>query len=292
MDKDDLFHFSEDLEGIGAGFDKQLKQSENEKTKQALKKARVLCICEDFDQALKIYKGITAEDFECIPAYIGILRVHSKDFTVYEGEEIEKDIKVINKLGDGSEADDIEYVDYLKKRKEYLAKKPAQPAKPAIPDGILSKAEAKKLYGKKEYKKALPSLLYYAENDVSPDGELYYMLGDCYYQGDYSDDWGEKSVYWLKKGVELGNAAAQALLGSYYYNGEAGLNEDNEKAVYLLTKAAEQGNATAQVYLGDCYAFGQGVAKDRNKAIYWYEKAAAQGDKDAQNGLKWLKNKK
>lgn len=288
MDKDDLFHFSEDLDGIGAGFDKQLKQSENEKTKQALKKARVLCICEDFDQALKIYKGITAEDFECIPAYIGILRVHSKDFTVYEGEEIEKDIKVINKLGDGSEADDIEYVDYLKKRKEYLSKKPAAPAKPAIPDGILSKAEAIKLYEQKEYIKALPSFIYYGEHE--PDSKVCECLTLLYNYGNGCKKDYEKALYWAKKRIEIEDSKfAQNLLGVVYYDQAYDGQGDFSDAVFWFQKAAEQDFAPSKYRLGWCYEYGQGVAKDKNKARSLYEQAAEQGHEDAKKALIRLK---
>ena len=84
-----------------------------------LKRANSLCIREEYDRALEIYEAILEDDDECMEAYLGILRVHSEDYTIFEGEKIEKDIRIINKMFDDIEDED--YLDYLKKRKKALA---------------------------------------------------------------------------------------------------------------------------------------------------------------------------
>ena len=303
----DEFRFSEDLDSISAEFDKQLSRNDSEKTAQALKKARVFCIRERFDEALKIYESIVDEDIECVAGYIGILRVHSKDYTVYDGAEIEKDLKIISKIGDGSEADDDEYVDYLKKRKEYLSKKTAAPAtpvnsssektapvapsapaataKPTLPDGILSKEEAVKLYEQKKYDVAFPSLLYYAEQG---DMRCQHATGYCYFYGEGVKGNNAKAVSFYKKAAEQGYIRSYNSLGVCYESGY-GVKKDCKKAVELYLKAAEQGNDVAQFNMGMSYEFGSGVEKNIDKAIYWYEKAAAQNHQRAKAKLAKLK---
>ena len=81
-----------------------------------LKKARVLCIRGQYARALEIYNKILDEDFENEEALIGLLRVHSKDFREFDGDIIEDDIRVIEKIAPDTVNE--EYLDYIVKRKE------------------------------------------------------------------------------------------------------------------------------------------------------------------------------
>lgn len=57
--------------------------------------------------------------------------------------------------------------------------------------------------------------------------------------------------------------------------------EDPAAIMALLERLAEQGDAAAQATLGTMYFDGQGVKLDHQKALFWNTKAAAQGRPDA-----------
>ena len=88
--------------------------------------------------------------------------------------------------------------------------------------------------------------------------------------------------------AEAGDAAAQHILGYFYYNGQ-GVAQDYGKAREWWEKAAAQENASAANNLGLLYKEGQGVAQDYGKAREWLEKAAAQGNENARLSLLDLK---
>lgn len=109
-------------------FDFEIEESPKKEEKKAFKdelhKAEVLCIRGQYDKSLKIYESILDEDIDNQDAYLGILRVHSEDFTLFDGKDIENDIKVIEKLFE--DIDNPDYLAYMKKRNVYLKeKKPA-----------------------------------------------------------------------------------------------------------------------------------------------------------------------
>lgn len=83
----------------------------------------------------------------------------------------------------------------------------------------------------------------------------------------------EANIDDIKEVAETGNVKAQFILGTAYYLGLNGAEQDYEKAFYWWKKAAEQGNPEAQVQLGLCYSGGIGVEKSKSKAIYWLRKA-------------------
>ncbi len=104
---------------------------------EELKKANILCIREQYDRALDIYNKILDEDMECEGAYVGLLKAHSECFTKFEGEQIEKDIRVIERMF--PDIEDEEYISYLKKRKEF--KTPQKPAPAPITSSSYKKEE-------------------------------------------------------------------------------------------------------------------------------------------------------
>ena len=84
--------------------------------------------------------------------------------------------------------------------------------------------------------------------------------------------------------AEQGNADAQFLIGSMYFNGQ-GLLQDYAEAARWYLLAAEQGDAYAQVDLGIMYKNGQGLLQDYAEAARWFRLAAKQGDAYAQSLL-------
>jgi len=105
------------------------------------------------------------------------------------------------------------------------------------------------------------------------DESAQFVLGTAYYLGlNGAEQDYEKAFYWWKKAAEQGNPDAQISMGFCYYGGK-GIEQSNSKAFYWWKKAAEQGNPEAQVQLGLCYSGGIGVEKSKSKAIYWLRKA-------------------
>lgn len=93
-----------------------------------------------------------------------------------------------------------------------------------------------------------------------------------------------KSMTDWRVAAELGDPAAQHVLGLLYTDGQA-VHQDHTEAVKWYRKAADRGYAVAQTDLGLCYARGQGVVKDEREAVRWIQKAAEQGNARAQFGM-------
>ena len=109
------------------------KKEEKKETKKdydvELKKARAFSIRGLKDKALEIYNSILEEDFENEGALVGILRVHSDNFRIFEGKEIENDIFAIESMC--PEIMDDEYLSYIAERSTKVKdKKPAAKKEP------------------------------------------------------------------------------------------------------------------------------------------------------------------
>lgn len=91
----------------------------------------------------------------------------------------------------------------------------------------------------------------------------------------------------IRAKAEQGDADAQILLGSAYYNGE-GVVKNKAEAIKWFRKAAEQGNAAAQSQLGDLYANGQGVVKNELIAYQWFLLASANGIENSKENVSIL----
>jgi len=113
------------------------------------------------------------------------------------------------------------------------------------------------------------------------DADAQYIIGTCYWDGwnGVSADKAQ-AASWFRKAAEQGHAKAQCELG-FCYKGY-GIPADEKQQFYWFRKSAEQGYAKAQNFLGDCYGYGIGVSEDFAQAAHWYEKAAEQGNQDAQ----------
>ena len=88
---------------------------------------------------------------------------------------------------------------------------------------------------------------------------------------------GAQAVADLERAAALGDAGAQAVVGSYYLTGSEGLPRNPERAIELLTAAGEAGDVRAQSNLGYAYATGTGVEMDHERARRWYQQAAEAG---------------
>jgi TonB family protein len=113
------------------------------------------------------------------------------------------------------------------------------------------------------------------------------MLGLMYAEGQGVAKDDAEAVKWYREAAEQGSADGQGHLGFMYQQGR-GLAKDDAEAVKWYRKAADQGFARAQAHLGFMYAEGRGVAKDDAEAVKWYRKAADQGDSRAQADLGFM----
>jgi len=82
-----------------------------------------------------------------------------------------------------------------------------------------------------------------------------------------------ESVEELMKRVEVNDAASMMVLGSHYYHGKLGLQQDRARAIELWTRAAELGSSQAHYELGVYYHEGG----DSEKSKFHYEAAYGRG---------------
>jgi TPR repeat protein len=85
----------------------------------------------------------------------------------------------------------------------------------------------------------------------------------------------------LMKRVEANDAGAMYVLGSYYYQGSNGLQQDHAKAMELYARSADLGCSTAHNNLACVYDEGG----DLKKAKFHYEAAAMAGHEVARFNL-------
>lgn len=76
---------------------------------------------------------------------------------------------------------------------------------------------------------------------------------------------------------EDGTADAMNDLGSMYYDGSRGFEQDYAKAVECYKLAAENGSRQAQENLGYCYYYGRSMPVDYEKAFHYFALGAFDG---------------
>ena len=91
----------------------------------------------------------------------------------------------------------------------------------------------------------------------------------------------EDRVKEFMKRVEVNDAGAMCVLGSNYYHGQLGLQQDLAKGVELWTQAAKLDSSRSHFSLGRIYDAGG----DLKKAKFHYEVAAMAGHDDARYNL-------
>ena len=77
--------------------------------------------------------------------------------------------------------------------------------------------------------------------------------------------------------IEKGNADAMNDLGSCYYSGDRGFEQDFGKAVHYYTMAADNGSWQARENLGYCYYYGRDMDVDYEKAFHCFAPGAFNG---------------
>ncbi len=99
------------------------KKNESDKKHRLI---RVLCAREKFDEATALCNELIETEPEDLAAYIGFIRIESKDYSVFEGQNIDKAIKVAQKICGITEnlsKFDAELALYLKNREKHFATK-------------------------------------------------------------------------------------------------------------------------------------------------------------------------
>lgn len=79
-----------------------------------------------------------------------------------------------------------------------------------------------------------------------------------------------------------GHHSSELLVG-VIYRMDKGVPINVEKSVYWIKKSAEDGDAEAAQTLATFYATGDGVKQDDAEALKWYQKAADAGLQSAVN---------
>ena len=97
----------------------------------------------------------------------------------------------------------------------------------------------------------------------------------------------EEAIKQIMKRVEAKDAGAIFVLGSYYYHGKRGLQQDREKSIELWTQAANLGSILAHYDLGVTYEKGG----DSKKMMFHYEAAAMAGHEVARFNLGVMEGK-
>ena len=280
--KDDLFNFDESLAG---GFDTPTNDYEAQ-----LKKARTLCIRGRYEQALAICESILDEDMDVVGAYIEILRVHSEDFTIFEGKEIEQDIHAIERLF--PDVDNDEYIDYLQKRNKFLKAKgntssnasnvSAQAVENVSSQTVATDNKKNKVSAKDENSTSKKK-----NSGSAPQkntrGSSTTSMGMVQAREiiENQSDHPISKVAEAKKAMDAlannGDANALFWLGRFYDTGRYGYPEDKQKAFDCFQKAAGLGSDIALYNLGIYYQFGNFVRKNMEKAFEYYKQAADLG---------------
>ena len=85
----------------------------------------------------------------------------------------------------------------------------------------------------------------------------------------------------LKKRMEVDDAYAFGMMGSYYDRGECGVPQDSAKALELYHRAGKFGYSN----IGFAYDYGEGVERDEKMASHYYELAAMEGNVTARHNL-------
>ena len=109
--------------------------------------------------------------------------------------------------------------------------------------------------------------------------------GNCpFCKAQFLDKTGGERVEELMKRVEANDAASIFVLGTWYYDGSEGLEQDHAKAMVLYARAAELGCSQAHYRLGVQFD----DVGDLKKAKFHYEAAAMAGHETARNNLGYI----
>lgn len=111
-------------------FDAQLdkQQEKEEEFQKQLKKANVLVLKEEYNEAADAYSKLADETVDRIEPYIGMVRAISNNYTVYESEKLNSEFELLFNLFGKDEcfAASSEFMKFFNDREKYLLKKEIQ----------------------------------------------------------------------------------------------------------------------------------------------------------------------
>lgn len=96
----------------------------------------------------------------------------------------------------------------------------------------------------------------------------------------------QEAIPLYKKAADQGHPMAAFNIGSLYYNGLDGIEQDYAEAVKWFRKSAESGFGMGEYWLGLCYINGLGVESDPEMFRFWMNKALEHGYAEAAEALK------
>jgi len=131
--------------------------------------------------------------------------------------------------------------------------------------------------------KIAEAMEYYKIAAKSNDANALYNLGYCYIYEDYNKDPSLGSLY-LNRAADLGHAKACKLIGFFYFYGQQTLPRDDNKSFYYMKKGADLGDPAAQAHVGQCYEDGIWGAEEENHVLarHYYDLSLAQNYHHAQ----------
>lgn len=267
---------------------KEKEEAEKRAYDASLLKARTYCIQRKFSEAKEIYDGLIEKNPSDVKAFIGLARVATEDYSLYEGKAVESALKQVSKIAKVNDyaSIDKDYAEYLKKREKHFADLEAQRKK----EEALRKAEQARLKAealdkerkakeeadrrareeaarkaKEAAEKAKAAAAKKAEEAKRKAEELKRQQAELERVKQAAFD---KKLEEARRGY----ADAQYYVAQQYYEGNI-VSQDYSTAVYWLEKAVKQKHAKAAELLGDCYLYGNGVSPSAKNAKKYYHLA-------------------
>lgn len=141
-------------------------------------------------------------------------------------------------------------------------------------DGYVSLTQLSRLYSGQGYSANLqPIIKAYETAAEYTSGEHAYELALIYMSGSGVERSSAKSLEWISKALDSGQADEYDYVGLYYQGPDKAEEKETEYARNLLRKAASQGSEVASETLGVFYRDGIGVKADKAMALFWFNNA-------------------
>lgn len=271
------------------------KVKAEEDRKNAVAKARTCCIQKKFDEAKKIYDSFIEDNPNDVIAFIGLVRVASEDYSLFDSKKIENAIKQASKIAktDNFDSIDKEYAEFLKNRNKYFEDLEEQKRRAeAIQRAAEAKHKAEVLERERkerelEEKRAREEAARKAKEAAEKAKEVAAKKAEEARKK--AEEARKKAEEEKRRQEELlriqeaafdkkeeearrGDADAQYYVAQHYYEGNI-VKQSYFDAVYWLEKAVKQKHAKAAELLGDCYLYGHGVEYNAKTAKKYYHLA-------------------
>lgn len=120
-------------------------------------------------------------------------------------------------------------------------------------------------------------LFQYCMKECNNNPDLYAVISDMYLNGKSVSLNKEKSVAYLKTGIEKGSPHCLYLMGLRYHKGD-GVLRSYSKALDCFKRATKHKHPQAAYMIGYYFREGVGVCESPKKATKFYQMAASFGD--------------